>query len=238
MIDSHVGRGIILIAQKNMKHIRSSALVVVAVISTSLTSCQNQSGGGAPITPGMEPNVLNANPSEAAQTQRLWANTLNSISRAKQSLEANDANAQRNLAYVFGSTDEACRQEVLKHIRLMDNKARGRKYTISLFEGDVAGFEGRMSIAAHTKSQGGAALSLNKTQINGGFLAEGVLAHELSHNAAGTEDFAYIEQSQSRSVRGFNTPMVLYVSNGRNVNLDIAKRVRNADNYSLLIQQY
>jgi hypothetical protein len=32
--------------------------------------------------------------------------------------------------------------------------------------------------------------------------------------------------------------MVLYVSNGRNVNLDMAKRVRNADNYSLLIQQY
>ncbi len=221
-----------------MKHIRSSALVVAAVISTALTSCQNQSGGGAPITPGMEPTVLNASPSEAAQTQRLWANTLHSISRAKQSLESNDANAQRNLAYVFGSTDEACRQEVLKHISLMDNKARSRKYTISLFEGGVAGFEGRMSIAAHTKSQSGAALSLNKTQINGGFLAEGVIAHELSHNAAGTEDFAYIEQSQSRNSRGFNTPMVLYVSNGRNVNLDMAKRVRNADNYSLFIQQY
>jgi hypothetical protein len=238
MIDSQVGRGIILIAQKNMKHIRSSALAIVAVISTSLTSCQNQSGGGAPITPGMEPTVLNANPSEAAQTQRLWANTLHSMSRAKQSLEANDTHAQHNLAYVFGSNDEACRQAVLKHIRLMDNKARGRKYTISLFEGGVAGFEGRMSIAAHTKSQGGAALSINKTQINGGFLAEGVIAHELSHNAAGTEDFAYIEQSQSRSSRGFNTPMVLYVSNGRNVNLDMAKRVRNADNYSLLVQQY
>ena len=67
---------------------------------------------------------------------------------------------------------------------------------------------------------------------------QGVIAHELSHNAAGTEDFAYIEQSQSRSSRGFNTPMVLYVSNGRNVNLDMAKRVRNADNYSLLVQQY
>jgi len=221
-----------------MKHIRSSALVVAAFISTSLTSCQNQSGGGAPITPGMEPTVLNASPAEAAQTQRLWANTLSSISRAKQSLQANDANAQRNLAYIFGSNDEACRQEVLKHINLMDNKARNRKYTINLFEGEVAGFEGRMSIAAHTKSRGGASLSLNKTQINGGFLAEGVIAHELSHNAAGTEDFAYIEQSQSRNSRGFNAPMVLYVSNGRNVNLDIAKRVRNADNYSLLIQQY
>jgi hypothetical protein len=221
-----------------MKHIRSSALVVAAFISTSLTSCQNQSGGGAPITPGMQPTVLNASPAEAAQTQRLWANTLHSISRAKQSLQANDANAQRNLAYIFGSNDEACRQEVLKHINLMDNKARNRKYTINLFEGEVAGFEGRMSIAAHTKSRGGASLSLNKTQINGGFLAEGVIAHELSHNAAGTEDFAYIEQSQSRNSRGFNAPMVLYVSNGRNVNLDIAKRVRNADNYSLLIQQY
>jgi hypothetical protein len=186
----------------------------------------------------MEPTVLNASPAEAAQTQRLWANTLHSISRAKQSLQANDANAQRNLAYIFGSNDEACRQEVLKHINLMDNKARNRKYTINLFEGEVAGFEGRMSIAAHTKSRGGASLSLNKTQINGGFLAEGVIAHELSHNAAGTEDFAYIEQSQSRNSRGFNAPMVLYVSNGRNVNLDIAKRVRNADNYSLLIQQY
>jgi len=221
-----------------MKHIRSSALVVAAFISTSLTSCQNQSGGGAPITPGMQPTVLNASPAEAAQTQRLWANTLHSISRAKQSLQANDANAQRNLAYIFGSNDEACRQEVLKHINLMDNKARNRKYTINLFEGEVAGFEGRMSIAAHTKSRGGASLSLNKTQINGGFLAEGVIAHELSHNAAGTEDFAYIEQSQSRNSRGFNAPMVLYVSNGRNVNLDIAKRVRNADNYSLLLQQY
>lgn len=221
-----------------MKHIRSSALALAAVISTSLTSCQNQSGGGAPITPGMEPTVLNASPSEAAQTQRLWANTLNSISRAKQSLQANDADAQRNLEYIFGSTDEACRQEVLKRISLMDNKARGRKYTISLFEGGAAGFEGRMSIAAHTRSQGGAALSLNKTQINGGFLAEGVIAHELSHNAAGTEDYAYIEQSQSRNSRGFNTPMLLYVSNGRNVNLEMAKRVRNADNYSLFIQQY
>ena len=221
-----------------MKHIRSSSLVILAIIGSSLTSCQTQSGGGAPITPGMEPTVLNASPSEAAQTQRLWANTLQSISRAKQSLEANDANAQRNLAFVFGSTDDSCRQEVLKHIRLMDNKARSRKYTISLFEGSVAGFEGRMSIAAHTRSHGAAALSLNKTQISGGFLAEGVLAHELSHNAAGTQDFAYIEQSQSRSARGFNTPTVLYVSNGRNVNLDMAKRVRNADNYSLFIQQY
>ena len=95
-----------------------------------------------------------------------------------------------------------------------------------------------MSIAAHTRSGGAATLSLNKTQINGGFLAEGVIAHELSHNAAGTEDFAYIEQSSSRNSRGFNTPMILYVSNGRNVNLDMAKRVRNADNYSLLVQQY
>jgi len=238
MIDSQVGRGIILIAQKNMKHIRSSALAIVAVISTSLTSCQNQSGGGAPITPGMEPTVLNANPSEAAQTQRLWANTLHSMSRAKQSLEANDTHAQHNLAYVFGSNDEACRQAVLKHIRLMDNKARGRKYTISLFEGGVAGFEGRMSIAAHTKSHGGTTLSLNKSQINGGFLAEGVIAHELSHNAAGTEDFAYIEQSHSRNSRGFNTSRVQYISNDRHVNLDMAKRVRNADNYSLFVQQY
>jgi hypothetical protein len=221
-----------------MKQLRSSTLAIVAAISGALTSCQNQSGGGAPITPGMEPTVLNASPSEAAQTQRLWANTLNSISRAKQSLEANDANAQHNLNYVFGSKDEACRQAVLKHIRLMDNKARSRKYTISLFEGGVAGFEGRMSIAAHTRSQGGAALSLNKTQINGGFLAQGVIAHELSHNAAGTEDFAYIEQSSSRNSRGFNTSMVQYVSNGRLVNLDMAKRVRNADNYSLFIQQY
>lgn len=221
-----------------MKRIRSSALVLAAVISTSFTSCQNQSGGGAPITPGMEPTVLNASPSEAAQTQKLWANTLNSISRAKQSLEASDANAQHNLTYVFGSNDEACRQAVLKHIRLMDNKARSRKYTINLFEGSLAGFEDRMSIAAHTRSHGNASLGLNKSQINGGFLAEGVIAHELSHNAAGTEDFAYIEQSQSRNSRGFNTPMLLYVSNGRNVNLDMAKRVRNADNYSLFIQQY
>jgi len=221
-----------------MKHIRSSAFVVVAVISAALTSCQNQSGGGAPITPGMEPTVLNASPAEAAQTQRLWANTLHSISRAKQSLEANDAHAQHNLAHVFGSNDEACRQAVLKHLRLMDNKARSRKYTINLFEGNIAGFEDRMSIAAHTRTHGNASLGLNKSQINGGFLAEGVIAHELSHNAAGTEDFAYIEQSQSRNSRGFNTPRIQYVSNGRNVNLDMAKRVRNADNYSLLVQQY
>ncbi len=139
-----------------MKHIRSSSLVIFAIIGSSLTSCQTQSGGGAPITPGMEPTVLNASPSEAAQTQRLWANTLQSISRAKQSLEANDANAQRNLAFVFGSTDDSCRQEVLKHIRLMDNKARSRKYTISLFEGSVAGFEDRVSVAAHTRANGGA----------------------------------------------------------------------------------
>lgn len=221
-----------------MKHIRSFTLILVAVISASLTSCQNQSGGGAPITPGMEPTVLNASPAEAAQTQRLWANTLHSISRAKQSLEANDAHAQHNLAHVFGSNDEACRQAVLKHLRLMDNKARSRKYTINLFEGNIAGFEDRMSIAAHTRTHGNASLGLNKSQINGGFLAEGVIAHELSHNAAGTEDFAYIEQAHSRNSRGFNTPRIQYVSNGRNVNLDMAKRVRNADNYSLFIQQY
>ena len=164
----------------------------------------------------MVPTVLNASPSEAAQTQRLWSSTLQSISRAKQSLEANDANAQRNLTYVFGSKKEACRREVLKRISLMDNKARRCKYTVSLFEGSVPGFEGKMSIAAHTAVLCAPAISLNKTQLKGGFLAEGVIAHELSHNAAGTDDFAY----------------------GRNVHLDMAKRVRNADNYSLLIQHY
>ena len=164
----------------------------------------------------MVPTVLNASPSEAAQTQRLWSSTLQSISRAKQSLEANDANAQRNLTYVFGSKEEAYRREVLKRISLMDNKARRCRYTVSLFEGSVPGFEGRMSIAAHTAILGAPAISLNKIQLKGGFLAEGVIAHELSHNAAGTDDFAY----------------------GRNVHLDMAKRVRNADNYSLLIQHY
>jgi hypothetical protein len=194
---------------------RISALVFAVALSASLTSCQNQCGG-AHITPGMKPAVLNATPSEAAQTQRLWANTLQAISRAKQSLEANDANAQRNLTYVFGSNEEAYRQEVLKCISLMDNKASRCKYTISLFEGSVPGFEGKMSIAAHTTVLGIPAISLNKTQLKGGFLAEGVIAHELSHNAAGTDDFAY----------------------GRNVHIDKAKRVRNADNYSLLIQHY
>lgn len=164
----------------------------------------------------MEPNVLNASPSEAAQTQRLWSSTLQAISRAKRSLEANDAEAQSNLTYVFGSNDKAYRQEVLKRISLMDSKARRYKYTISLFEESVPGFEGKMSIAAHTTVLGIPAISLNKTQLKGGFLAEGVIAHELSHNAAGTDDFAY----------------------GRNVHLDKAKRARNADNYSLLIQHY
>jgi hypothetical protein len=194
---------------------RISSLVFAVALSASLTSCQNLCGG-APTTPGMVPTVLNASPSEAAQTQRLWSSTLQSISRAKQSLEANDANAQRNLTYVFGSKEEAYRREVLKRISLMDNKARRCRYTVSLFEGSVPGFEGRMSIAAHTAILGAPAISLNKIQLKGGFLAEGVIAHELSHNAAGTDDFAY----------------------GRNVHLDMAKRVRNADNYSLLIQHY
>jgi len=164
----------------------------------------------------MEPTVLKASPSEAAQTQRLWADTLQAISRARRSLEANDAKAQRNLTYVFGSSDETCRREVLKRISLMDNKARRCRYTVSLFEGSVPGFEGRMSIAAHTAILRAPAIGLNKTQLKGGFLAKGVIAHELSHNAAGTDDFAY----------------------GRNIHLDMAKRVRNADNYSLLIQHY
>jgi hypothetical protein len=121
-------------------------LVLAAALSSSLSSCQNQCGD-AYITPGMEPTVLNASPSEAAQTQRLWASTLLAICRAKQSLEVNDANAQRNLTYAFGSNDEACRREVLKRIRLIDKKARRCKYTISLFEGAVTEFEGKMSIA-------------------------------------------------------------------------------------------
>ena len=218
-----------------MKHTHPLALVTLAGLILATSSCQNQT---APIPAGLEPIVLNGSPSDVAEVNKIWGGTLHSISRARQSLEANDGNAKVNLLYAFGVNDEACRNEVLNRIRMMDNKVRSRKYTISLFEGPVTGFENHVSVAAHTKMHGGHSLSLNKSQLHGGFLAEGVVAHELSHNAAGTDDFAYIEQSSSRNARGISTPQNSYVLNGRNVNLDISKRVRNADNYSLLIQQY
>lgn len=202
-------------------------------------ACRNSNNNHPPYaTTGIYPLILDANKQEEETTLEVWRNLLNSLAHARQSLEANDAEARHNLMAIFGDNNDACRLAVLKRIRMMDERISKQKYTIRLFSGTPTNFSGHFSMAAYTNRGSDPVIHLNRSQINGGFLTKGLIAHELSHNAAATSDYGYIEQSHYRNSRGEQAPRLNYVINEKNMPVDIAKRVLNADNYSLLIQQY
>ena len=202
-------------------------------------ACRNPNNNHPPYaTTGIYPLILDANKEEEETTREVWRNLLNALAHARQSLEANDAEARQNLMTIFGTNNEACRLAVLERIRMMDERVSKQKYTIRLFSGTPTNFSGYFSMAAYTNHGSDAVIHLNRSQINGGFLTKGLLAHELSHNAAATRDYGYIEQSYYRNSRGEQVPRLNYVINEKNMPVDFSKRVRNADNYSLLIQQY
>jgi hypothetical protein len=202
-------------------------------------ACRHPNNNHPPYaTTGIYPLILDANKEEEETTREVWHNLLNSLAHARQSLEANDAEARQNLMTIFGANDDACRLAVLERIRMMDEKISKQQYTIRLFSSTPTNLSGNFSVAAYTNRGSDAVIHLNRSQINGGFLTKGLLAHELSHNAAGTSDFGYIEQSYYRNSRGEQVPRLNYVINEKNMPADFFKRVRNADNYSLFIQQY
>lgn len=187
---------------------------------------------------GIYPVILDANKQEEETTREVWRDLLNSLAHARQSLEANDAEAHQNLMTIFGANDDACRLAVLERIRMMDEKISKQKYAIRLFSGVPTNLTGNFSMAAFTNRSGEAVIHLNRSQINGAFLTKGLIAHELSHNAAATGDYGYIEQSYYRNSHGEQVPRFNYLIGEKNMPVDISKRVRNADNYSLFVQQY
>jgi hypothetical protein len=189
-------------------------------------------------TTGIYPLILDANKQEEETTREVWRDLLNSLAHARQSLEANDAEAVYNLMTIFGAKDDVCRLAVLERIRMMDEKISKQQYTIRLFSSTPTNLSGNFSVAAYTNRGSDVVIHVNRTQINGGFLTKGLIAHELSHNAAGTSDFGYIEQTYYRNSRGEQVPRLNYVLNEKNIPVDVSKRVCNADNYSLFIQRY
>jgi len=212
------------------------SLASLAFVSNA---CRNPNNNHPPYaTTGIYPVILDANKQEEETTLKVWHDLLNSLAHARQSLEANDAEAHHNLMAIFGANNDACRLAVLERIRMMDERISKQKYTIQLFSGTPTNFSGHFSMAAYTNRGNDPVIHLNRSQINGGFLTKGLIAHELSHNAAATSDFGYIEQSYYRNSRGKQVPRLNYVINEKNMPVDVSKRVRNADNYSLLIQQY
>lgn len=214
-------------------------IISFASLIIATNACRNPSHNHPPYkTKGIYPVILEATEQEEETTRQVWRDLLNSLAHARQSLEANDAEARQNLITIFGANNDACRLAVLERIRMMDEKISQRQYTIRLFSGVPTNLSGNFSIAAYTSRGTDFVIYLNRTQINGGFLTKGLIAHELSHNAAATSDFGYIEQTFHRNHRGEQVPRLNYVLNEKNIPVDVFQRVRNADNYSQLIQQY
>ena len=212
------------------------SLTSLALVSNA---CRNPNNNHPPYaTTGIYPVILDANKQEEETTREVWRDLLNSLAHARQSLETNDAEARQNLMTIFGANNDACRLAVLERIRMMDDKISKQQYTIRLFSSAPTNFSGNFSVAAYTKRGSDAVIHLNRSQINGGFLTKGLIAHELSHNAAATSDYGYIEQSYYRNSRGEQVRRLNYLLKEKNMPVDVSKRVRNADNYSLFIQQY
>lgn len=212
------------------------SLTSLALVSNA---CRNPNNNHPPYaTTGIYPVILDANKQEEETTREVWRDLLNSLAHARQSLETNDAEARQNLMTIFGANNDACRLAVLERIRMMDDKISKQQYTIRLFSSAPTSFSGNFSVAAYTNRGSDAVIHLNRSQINGGFLTKGLIAHELSHNAAATSDYGYIEQSYYRNSRGEQVRRLNYLLKEKNMPVDVSKRVRNADNYSLFIQQY
>ena len=212
------------------------SLTSLALVSNA---CRNPNNNHPPYaTTGIYPVILDANTQEEETTREVWRDLLNSLAHARQSLETNDAEARQNLMTIFGANNDACRLAVLERIRMMDDKLSKQQYTIRLFSSAPTNFSGNFSVAAYTNRGSDAVIHLNRSQINGGFLTKGLIAHELSHNAAATSDYGYIEQSYYRNSRGEQVRRLNYLLKEKNMPVDVSKRVRNADNYSLFIQQY
>ena len=212
------------------------SLTSLALVSNA---CRNPNSNHPPYaTTGIYPVILDANTQEEETTREVWRDLLNSLAHARQSLETNDAEARQNLMTIFGANNDACRLAVLERIRMMDDKISKQQYTIRLFSSAPTNFSGNFSVAAYTNRGSDAVIHLNRSQINGGFLTKGLIAHELSHNAAATSDYGYIEQSYYRNSRGEQVRRLNYLLKEKNMPVDVSKRVRNADNYSLFIQQY
>ena len=212
------------------------SLTSLALVSNA---CRNPNNNHPPYaTTGIYPVILDANKQEEETTREVWRDLLNSLAHARQSLETNDAEARQNLMTIFGANNDACRLAVLERIRMMDDKLSKQQYTIRLFSSAPTNFSGNFSVAAYTNRGSDAVIHLNRSQINGGFLTKGLIAHELSHNAAATSDYGYIEQSYYRNSRGEQVRRLNYLLKEKNMPVDVSKRVRNADNYSLFIQQY
>ena len=212
------------------------SLTSLALVSNA---CRNPNSNHPPYaTTGIYPVILDANTQEEETTREVWRDLLNSLAHARQSLETNDAEARQNLMTIFGANNDACRLAVLERIRMMDDKLSKQQYTIRLFSSAPTNFSGNFSVAAYTNRGSDAVIHLNRSQINGGFLTKGLIAHELSHNAAATSDYGYIEQSYYRNSRGEQVRRLNYLLKEKNMPVDVSKRVRNADNYSLFIQQY
>ena len=212
------------------------SLTSLALVSNA---CRNPNNNHPPYaTTGIYPVILDANKQEEETTREVWRDLLNSLAHARQSLETNDAEARQNLMTIFGANNDACRLAVLERIRMMDDKISKQQYTIRLFSSAPTNFSGNFSVAAYTNRGSDAVIHLNRSQINGGFLTKGLIAHELSHNAAATSDYGYIEQSYYRNSRGEQVRRLNYLLKEKNMPVDVSKRVRNADNYSLFIQQY
>ena len=212
------------------------SLTSLALVSNA---CRNPNNNHPPYaTTGIYPVILDANTQEEETTREVWRDLLNSLAHARQSLETNDAEARQNLMTIFGANNDACRLAVLERIRMMDDKLSKQQYTIRLFSSAPTNFSGNFSVAAYTNRGSDAVIHLNRSQITGGFLTKGLIAHELSHNAAATSDYGYIEQSYYRNSRGEQVRRLNYLLKEKNMPVDVSKRVRNADNYSLFIQQY
>jgi hypothetical protein len=193
--------------------------------SLIFSSCANE-----PQVPVIIQSALN---DDELLARRAWNQALAKLHKADFALDHPSEMTQRKLKSYFGTDSPQVRQHVSQVIRRMIIKSSNYCYTIQIEE-DAATrvthshylFERSEGLVGHTSSGGPPLIILNRRFLRGNPNGmPSVLLHELSHNAAQTQDFGYYRGG-------------IYKLGSEHVLLDESQRLENADTYSEFIDHF